>query len=183
MSIKGLFSIPLELFGCSEGFDEDKVKRNISLYRQYAVGSIPNYWLKDDVMDEWNALICGFCNELPEGATAFSRKQSRKLRLNYYRLLIKDSLPTSKHHLNSKNDSKGNYDEGKKPTFDEMISREKAALRANSIEIAALRANVDVEDLREISYVAGGHRWEYEYGYDDWEYYDLIDDYLNDRER
>ena len=97
MSIKGLFSPPLELFGCLEGFDEDKVKHNILLYRQYAVGSFPNYWFKQTVMEEWNAMICGFCNDLPEGATAFSRKQSRKLRLSYYRLLIKDSLPEFKN--------------------------------------------------------------------------------------
>lgn len=97
MSIKGLFSPPLELFGCLEGFDEDKVKHNISLYRQYAVGSIPNYWFKETVMDEWNAMICGFCNDLPEGAKAFSRKQSIMLRMNYYRLLIKDSLPQFKN--------------------------------------------------------------------------------------
>ena len=97
MSIKGLFSPPLELFGCLAGFDEDKVKHNILLYRQYAVGSFPNYWFKETVMEEWNAMICGFCNDLPEGATAFSRKQSRKLRWSYYRLLIKDSLPEFKN--------------------------------------------------------------------------------------
>ncbi|MBQ6252461.1 hypothetical protein [Ruminococcus sp.] len=89
---------------------------------------------------------------------------------------LKNSLPTSKQNIKSKKCSERSYDEIKKQHLRNLR-------KMSSIEMAALRANVDVDDLREISYVAGGHRWEYEYGFDDWEYYDLIDDYLNDRIR
>lgn len=93
MLLKTIFTVPIEYFGGATCFNEDKVKKNIDLYREYAIGSVPNYWFKETVMDEWNALICKFCNELPEGSTALSRRQSLKLRLNFFRLLIKDSLP------------------------------------------------------------------------------------------
>lgn len=65
----------------------------VYIYRQYAVGSVPNYWFKEDVMDEWNAIICKFCNELPEEAKQLSKWQKTKLRWHYRRLIIKDSLP------------------------------------------------------------------------------------------
>lgn len=84
--------IPYELFGCIEGFDEDKVKKNISLYRQYAVGGVPSYWRKESVMDEWNTLIRRFCNELPEGAEALSKGQMLKMHIKYLCLLVKDSV-------------------------------------------------------------------------------------------
>lgn len=91
--LKNLLFIPYEYFGDIECFDEDMVKRNLHIYRQYAVGSMPNYWFKDEVMDEWNAIICKFCNELPEETKQLSKWQKIKLRWQYRRLIIKDILP------------------------------------------------------------------------------------------
>ena len=90
---KNLLFIPYEYFGDTECFNENMVKRNLHIYRQYAVGSLPNYWFKEKVMDEWNAIICKFCNELPEEAARLSKWQMIKLRWHYRRLIIKDSLP------------------------------------------------------------------------------------------
>lgn len=89
-----LLNIPFEMFGCMVGFDEENVKKNLPLYRRYAVGTLPNYWRKESVMDEWNRLICSFCNELPEGTTELSKRQLQKMRFKYLRLLIKDCVPS-----------------------------------------------------------------------------------------
>ncbi len=95
---KFLFTVPMEYFGCAVCFDEDKVKKNIELYREYAIGSVPNYWYNETVMNEWNALICKYCNELPNDSQDFSKIQLLKLRMNFARLLIKDSYLNAKEN-------------------------------------------------------------------------------------
>lgn len=79
-------------FGHESCYGEDKIIRNLYLYRKYAIGTIPNYWFTKKAMNKWNSYLCKLCNTSPENSKRFSFMKKNGLNVFYVILFFSDAF-------------------------------------------------------------------------------------------